>query len=329
MDNEKYNSFNWERIVSILALILSIVAILISAVEVSTARSSAKASVWPHLSITAKSDAESFSIEIDNKGVGPALVQNLEMSLDGQLVTDIETAIIDTLGVDDDFQFSSDNYTDINDRVLGTGEKQRLLSMSLATFSRDSITSWATKFDIQACYCSIQDDCWQTSLVGQETLSVDNCEEALSTRFKQTELAISRSDFEPLLGSLWEGDLQYIDYTTEKVTKIPVTIQMDSVDDRRIVYRLNYPQEPKYNSIERLDISRGGTRINGYPIIERRKLGNNVLQITTEYRGQDNQKPADIRNVYEVSNDTFVIRQLVRRDDATDFFERNRYYLAR
>ena len=191
------------------------------------------------------------------------------------------------------------------------------------------VDNWSSKIDIQACYCSIQEDCWQTSLVGQETQPVENCEDALFTRFNQVELAISRKDFEPLMGAEWQGYLQYLDYSSNQTSRIPVTIEMDSEDDSRIVYRLNYPNESQYNSIERLDISRGGKRINGYPIIERRTLGNGVLQITTEYRGQDNLKPADIRNVYEISADTFIIRQLVRPDDATDFFERNRYHLTK
>lgn len=320
---------NSESIVSILALLLSIIAILISALEVSTARSSAKAAVWPHLNVFIRDDSSGFFINIENKGVGPALVENLEFSLDGKLITDMETAIIDTVGLENEFEYDRSMYTDVNNRVLGAGENQQLFAIPLTPFSRKLIEHWPTKVDVQACYCSIQDDCWQTSLVGQETLSVENCQDALSTRFSKTELAISKADFEPLLGTQWEGDLQYLDYTSGQTSTIPVSIEMDSIDDRRIVYRLNYPQEPQYNSIERLDISRGGTRINGYPIVERRALANSVLQITTQYRGQDNQQPADIRYVYEISNNTFVIRQMVRPDNATDFFERNRYYLTR
>lgn len=329
MNNKELKPFNWERVVSVLALLLSIAAILISAIEVSTVRSSAKASVWPHLTIVTRNDDDGFRIDVENKGVGPALVESLEFSIDGKLITDIETAIIDTVGSAEDVDFSNDNYTDINNRVLAAGEKQRLFSLPWSPFSRKLIDNWAPKIDMQACYCSIQDDCWQTSLVGQETLQVDNCGEALGTRFKNDELAISRADFEPLMGAPWEGDLQYLDYTSNETSTIPVTIELESVDSRRIVYRLNYPNEPQYNSIERLDISRGGKRINGHPIIERRKLANGILQITTQYRGQDNNQPADIRNVYEVSTSKFVIRQLVRPDSATDYFERNRYALTR
>ncbi|MEL6687482.1 MAG: hypothetical protein AAFP97_07655, partial [Pseudomonadota bacterium] len=121
----------------------------------------------------------------------------------------------------------------------------------------------------------------------------------------------------------------YRDYTSDEQVQIPVEAEIQSVTGRTIVYRLMFPAEPQYNSIERIRISSDGTRIDDQSIISRNRGEDGRLTIVTQGRNTDNSEPANIRIVYEIGSDVFDISQRVRLDGTDEYFERNRYSFRR
>ena len=76
-------------------------------------------------------------------------------------------------------------------------------------------------------------------------------------------------------------------------------------------------------------ISKSGDKLNGEPIVSRETLEDGTMIITTAYRGEDNNLPADIRMTYAVHANKLEIRKEVRFDGERIFLERNAYRLTR
>lgn len=315
---------NWERAIAALALVLSVTAILVSLLEVSTVRSHVKATVWPHLSLDTQSGSNRTTLQLKNKGVGPALIQDIVMKLDGKVMTDIETAIIDTLGTDTLVRDKAYVQTDVANQVIAAGETIELFSIGNSEEAKELMRIWSGQLDIQMCYCSIQEDCWTTYLIAKATVSTDRCDRADLDNAPR----ISEKDFAPIIGEDWTGSLSYKDYSSEKQVSIPVNASVEKITSRTIVYRLEYPKEPDYNSVQRLRISRDGTRIDGVPIVKLERVDGR-LEITTRQRSSDNNIPANIEIVYQIGRNQFDIVQRVIPDDGGASFTRNRYSFKR
>lgn len=79
-----------EAIAANFAVILSVCAIGVSIFEVNTNQEKKHAQVWPRVySFTSTSSSdEIFSVNIDNRGVGPAIIKYIEVSVDNEYLND-------------------------------------------------------------------------------------------------------------------------------------------------------------------------------------------------------------------------------------------------
>ena len=322
-------AFNWDRLMAVFAIGLSITAILVSVMEVSSARAHSRATVWPHLAVSTNYSSETVAIRVSNKGVGPALVKDAAFYLDGQLTTNLDAAILDTVGEADAFSYDVYRRSDLDNAVIAAGEEVDFFAVPLEARTRRLIEAWQGKADLALCYCSIQDDCWTTSLVSDDSTPIDNCRNASLAVSDTTPLQIRESDLQVMRGDPWTGTLSYLDFSSNTPTQIPVAADVRRVTPRTLVYRLEYPDEPDYNSTQKISISPDGTRIDGYRIVERGRADTGQLRIVTEGRSTDNNEAADVRFVYLIGARAFSIQQLVKPDGQAEFFERNRYSFTR
>ncbi|KWV91092.1 S41 family peptidase [Erythrobacter sp. YT30] len=141
-------------------------------------------------------------------------------------------------------------------------------------------------------------------------------------------LTASTADFAPLTGEDWAGELEYLNYGSDKRSIIPVRMIVKEPSGRSMGYGFLYPGEEDKNASSRIRISRDGTRIDGYAITRRYPGDDGRLIIVTEGSGRDDNRPADIRLTYEIGENTFVLRKDVRFESG-EFFNRNEYRLTR
>ena len=138
----------------------------------------------------------------------------------------------------------------------------------------------------------------------------------------------SVEDFRVLDGAEWSGELDYLNYGSEQRSSIPVGLRVEAIADGSVTYSIRYPGEEQYNATERLTISDDGASIDGRPIVDRQDVDGR-LTITTEGKGEDDNRPADVQIVYFVSPDEFRIQKNVRLDGEAEFFNRNEYRYVR
>ena len=167
--------FDLNSIATIGAVILSIVAISISVLEVSTMRTHQRASVWPYLEISQSYNQDMFSITLRNKGVGPALIKDFALLLDEEPAYELDQLIIEVAGEANAFSYDIYRTSNPSNGVISPREAVNLLSFPITSETNVFLNNAQGRVDIRACYCSIHDQCWSTRLSANEPTEVDAC----------------------------------------------------------------------------------------------------------------------------------------------------------
>ncbi len=143
---------------------------------------------------------------------------------------------------------------------------------------------------------------------------------------------VSVKDFKPAFGK-WNGSLTYLDYRSGKPYTMPanVTIRKDKKSDHRLILSFEYPDEPKANGNDTLEISKDGLQIDGAMITSKEKSADGDLQVITEKSGMDgnDNRKAVIKHIYIIGTKTFISRKEVKFDGEEKFIMRNEYKMIR
>ena len=139
---------------------------------------------------------------------------------------------------------------------------------------------------------------------------------------------IGAQDFFVIEGD-WVGRLTYTDYGSGELTVIATKSIVTSISDTKIKYTIFYPDEPWEDSKSTIKVSKDGRLLDGHVISERVIGEDGTLIVTTDHRGEDDNRQADIRLTYGLSPTNFYIRKSVKFDDNNDYLERNIYEFKR
>jgi hypothetical protein len=138
---------------------IGVLALAVSAYTAYMQRQQVRAQVWPILEYNTGNDPE-IRLWIANKGVGPALIRRVVVSLDGKPVK-TWAEMLRALYGPGQYRFQEDT---ISGRVFSAGET---LSVFVPKFD-ESQRALAARFDrdrfrvgIDLCYCSTLGDCWR------------------------------------------------------------------------------------------------------------------------------------------------------------------------
>ena len=139
---------------------------------------------------------------------------------------------------------------------------------------------------------------------------------------------MSTQDFIAIEGE-WVGTLTYTDYSSGMPTVIAANASVTSISENRIDYTASYPNEPWEDSESTMIISKDGRLLDGHVVSERVVTEDETLIVRTQFRGEDDDRPADIRLTYGLTETNFYIRKDVRFDDSDSYLRRNIYEFTR
>ncbi|MEO1304093.1 MAG: hypothetical protein AAFV37_03890 [Pseudomonadota bacterium] len=154
-------------ILSIVAIVISMSALGVSVFEVTSLQDQQKASVWPYLEISRNYSGQGFEIRVANKGIGPALVGDVEISLRGKTINssnDLDQIIIDTLGPERAFSYDTYRARDVSKQVIAPGETAILFGVPWTADTREFVNVTASTIEAGGCFCSVYDDCWSVKI---------------------------------------------------------------------------------------------------------------------------------------------------------------------
>jgi hypothetical protein len=171
----KRREVEWDAVAAIIASLVGFLALLVAGYTAYVERYTAEiqnkqvqAQVWPWLE--AGNNDDKGSIEIVNKGVGPAIVRSAQIFVDGKPQRDWQH-VLAALGA---AQHGFSQMT-LNPNVLAPGEKVTAIRFKNKNdYTRFRAAAVAHLTLINICYCSTLGDCWRYSdqhLVGYKSLA--------------------------------------------------------------------------------------------------------------------------------------------------------------
>jgi hypothetical protein len=174
------NKFTGSQIASLIAVIVSVSALAVSIYEAQIMReqqsvmvSQQKTSVWPYVkgnTLLSFDTISTIKVILENKGIGPALINDIQLSINGELAVDY-IDLRDKIGAvfkENKFYVS---LSSLNEHVLSPGEVLELMSVRFPSFPDDYIIVSGMEIGYDLCYCSVYEECWKVNTRG----GIPNC----------------------------------------------------------------------------------------------------------------------------------------------------------
>lgn len=155
------------------ALVVSALAMVTSLFQTSIQRNQERAMVWPHVSASARYSGGGFAFVAKNKGLGPALVHQVQLRVDGQGMADWNAVLTALLGPDHGYSWDQVSSNDLAGTILGADESRVLFEIPWDERTR-AVFGQGLRIEASICYCSFLGECWQ-STAGLDHPRVDAC----------------------------------------------------------------------------------------------------------------------------------------------------------
>lgn len=180
------------RFEAIIALLVGVLALSVSAYTAYVQRQQVRAAVWPILEYSSSNEPHIRFI-LENKGVGPAIIRNVVVTVDGQPVRHWHEALQKLAGPGQ-YKFTQST---ISGHVFSAGESLPVLipkDADGALLTSDKPGSlWAVlnqeraRVGVEICYCSTLGDCWllRSGPNGNSTPETNTCPAPSDKSFQQ------------------------------------------------------------------------------------------------------------------------------------------------
>ena len=116
------------------------------------------AMVWPYVEIGPNYDETGFSLGVTNRGIGPARIQALRVTVDSTPVRFWDDGLAVLLGGEPEAQ-PAFGWSSVSGRVLSPGDDVTAFVLSP---DNGAEALYATLYRVggEVCYCSVYDQCW-------------------------------------------------------------------------------------------------------------------------------------------------------------------------
>lgn len=158
------NKFNFNRelfqsLGTISALLISILALVVSIFEASILRTQQKATVWPYVSLQQGFNSDGFSLVAMNKGVGPAMIKSIQVDYNGKPVSTY-MELLQRAKPDNQLTYSNISTNKFNGVVMAPNESIVLMDLPWGPDTNQILEMLGDSVKIKIQYCSVLDECW-------------------------------------------------------------------------------------------------------------------------------------------------------------------------
>jgi hypothetical protein len=172
-----------ELLIATLALLASAAASIATVVQTRVVANQLSASVWPYLSFDTTFNPGRAAIAVNNDGLGPAIVRNVRLTIDGKQMTAWHSVLPllivrkaaagkpgarQATGVDEqDVSFGT---------VIRPGTSFNVIAVQNKAIDFATMSTVRKRVDMQICYCSILEQCWIADMAAaDQPKSVQDC----------------------------------------------------------------------------------------------------------------------------------------------------------
>lgn len=168
-DSDKSRSrLHPEMLVGVSAVVIGVCALGVSLYETSLMREEQRAAVIPLVELSRSFFLENgedegetlrLTLNLENVGIGPARIQDFRVTVDGEPQPTWRAAMNALLGEDLSTPYVQST---INGRTIPVERRVAMFDLRDSGVARRLLAEFE-RLDFSACYCSVFDECWQTS----------------------------------------------------------------------------------------------------------------------------------------------------------------------
>ncbi|GMN09057.1 hypothetical protein MTsPCn9_04870 [Croceitalea sp. MTPC9] len=156
----KVNRELFQSIGTATALIISVLALVVSIYEANLLKAQQKATVWPYFSISQGYNSDGFSIYGLNNGTGPALVTSVSVTFNGEPAVNYMD-FLKIVKPDNTIGYDIIRQNKMNNTVFKAGEERLLFFMRWNEETREIVEKMEKEeVNITVQYCSVLEECW-------------------------------------------------------------------------------------------------------------------------------------------------------------------------
>jgi hypothetical protein len=180
------------RYETIIATLVGVSALFVSGYTAYVQRQQVRAAVWPILAFSSSNEPV-IRFTLDNKGVGPAIIGHVAVTVDSQPARDWSEVLQKLLGPG----VHRGTHTTISGHVLAAHESMEVLiphddenhplTLQKAGPLFDALDTGRHRIAIDICYCSTLGECWilHNGPDGNSTTETRACPAPSATTFQQ------------------------------------------------------------------------------------------------------------------------------------------------
>jgi hypothetical protein len=180
------------RYEAIIATLVGVCALAVSAYTAHVQRQQVRATVWPILEYNTSNEPH-IRFTLENKGMGPAIVRHVKVTVDDQPVINWYEALQKLIGP------GKHNFAEstMSGHVLSAGESMDIMAPHNAdstplTYDKanplwEQMNKERNRVAIEICYCSTLGECWtlRSGRDGTTTVETSTCPGPSATSFQQ------------------------------------------------------------------------------------------------------------------------------------------------
>ncbi len=143
--------------VGIMAIVINIITVSVYMYQANIMQAQQHASAWPYLEWLPSFNEETYYIEITNNGIGPAIIKNVVIELDGKPFPTIDSLFVQLIGTSHFPHYVST----LQNRVMPPGKSIRLFQTNSEKGAYAIYNEMQKhEFKLSICYESIYGDAW-------------------------------------------------------------------------------------------------------------------------------------------------------------------------
>jgi hypothetical protein len=143
--------------IGIAAVVINIVTVSVYLYQAYIMQEQQHASAWPYVEWLPSFNEETYFIEITNNGIGPAIIKNMNIQLDGKQVANLDSLFMQLIGT----TYFPHLTSTVQNRVLPPGKSIRLFQINNNKWANIVFGQMQThQFKMSICYASVYGDAW-------------------------------------------------------------------------------------------------------------------------------------------------------------------------
>lgn len=156
---KKVNRELFQSIGTATALIVSVLALMVSIYEANLLKAQQKATVWPYFSVNEGYGSDGFRLDAFNNGTGPALISSVLVEFEGEPFSKY-VDLLNAIKPDNTLGYNRIRVSQLNNTVVKVGEERELLFLPWSDETREILNLMQGKIRIKIQYCSVLEECW-------------------------------------------------------------------------------------------------------------------------------------------------------------------------